>query len=1229
MDNDLTFITQNQDISMAINGTHDIFYVFVSIAVAIIASYAAFQHIQHFRDLNKAIQRYVLLSVAALTMGGGMWAMHFLAMLAIRFPVPISFDPKITVLSAIPAVASSALSFHIISRPKVTWPSMAFAAVIMGGGVGIMHYMGMAAMQSIFETYYDPMTFAVSIFAAITLAFAAIFIHVHMRRRADTNQRTATLVSALAMGIAITAIHHIAMQGAYFIPTVDYLATPSPMVDTYLIELTALGVSSVLALSFLGGIVYRYMQMAEQLSSEVQQRKYSGESLSLINRILFTANSPIPTKDIFEACLGELLAHTQWTAGRAYFERLGEGTRHVASVPSGDTEHDFNWSGAIPSDGKVIWRVETTPDNEHTFTRFIFPIRAGKNVKASLEFITLGSDVIGMDFVGVMETICLQLGDSLQLREDKRQIEESEASLQDATAALQNTLGELEFQRFALDQHAIVSTSDVRGNITYVNDKFCEVSGYSSKELMGKNHRIVKSDEHPPEFYKDIWDTISSGDVWRGEMKNRAKDGTPYWVSSTIVPFLNDKGKAFKYVSIRTDITERIAAQEELQRAKVLAEQANESKSAFLATMSHEIRTPMNGVVGMIDILDRTSLNNDQKHMLGTARDSAYALLHIINDILDFSKIEAGKLEVESAPISLRDVTEGVLETLLPNADIKAVSLEAFISPKLPTTVMGDQVRLRQILFNIIGNAIKFTDNADTKDNVVSVVASEVPSKDEGYGSFLFSITDTGVGMSDEELSRLFQPFTQADSSTVRRFGGTGLGLSICKQLVDIMGGHIEVESEVGVGTTFNITLPLAPADANQGDTYEADVSGVNVLLALDDPESKETAFNYLLSWDAQVHSISPSSKGDFSHINEVGQIDVVITCSEWEQAVKDATKNAGTSAVRYIVLTKERTHRQGIISDDTLSLNAFPLLGSALRETVAVAVGRASPVNPFAESSIISDDPLEAMSVEDAEKRGQLILIAEDNETNQEVLCRQLAILGCAAVVADDGEKALELWRTGRFGLLLTDCHMPVMDGFELTAAVRAAEADSDRRTPIIAITANALSGEAERCIERGMDDFLTKPVELKHFKRKLKQWLPERSDEQGIPTLIHSELDENISVETTTAQDSPIDPTALASLLGGDPALHHKFLKKFITPSQEVITQIDAAHADRNAADLGELGHKLKSSARAVGANALADACAALEAAGRDGDWETLDSLAPQMQNLMADVEHYIDQL
>lgn len=1229
MGNYLNFITQNQDISTAVHGTHDIFYVVVSITIAIVASYAAFQHTQHFRDLNGTARRYALLGVAALTMGGGVWAMHFLAMLAFKLPVPMSFNIGLTLFSVIPVVAASAVTIHIISRPKVQFSSMLIAAVIMGSGVGIMHYMGMAAMQSIFKTYYDPIFFGASIVAAVILAFAAIVIRIKLRRWAQTDRRTVTVISALAMGIATTAMHHIAMQGAYFIPTLDYLDAPTPMADNYLIELITLGTAIVLGLSLLGSTIYRYIKMAEQLSSEVQQRKSSEESLSLINRILFTANSPMPIKDIFEACLGELLTHAQWTAGRAYFERQGEGTRHVASVPSGDTEHDFNWSGDIPSDGKIIWRVETTADNEHTFTRFIFPIRAGKNVKVSLEFIALGKHVIGMDFVGVMETICLQLGDSIELREDKRRIEESEASLQDATAALQNTLGELEFQRFALDQHAIVSTADVRGNITYVNDKFCEVSGYTNQELIGHNHRMVKSDEHSQEFYKDIWGTISNGNVWRGEMKNLSKDGTAYWVSSTIVPFLNDKGKAFKYVSIRTDITERKAAEAALQKAKVLAEQANESKSAFLATMSHEIRTPMNGVVGMIDILNQTSLNNDQKHMLGTARDSAYALLHIINDILDFSKIEAGKLEVESVPISLRDVTEGVLETLLPNADIKAVSLEAFISPKLPARVIGDQIRLRQILFNIIGNAIKFTNNADTKDNVVSVVATEIPSKDEGHGSFLFSITDTGVGMSEEEISRLFQPFTQADSSTVRRFGGTGLGLSICKQLVDIMGGYIEVESEVGVGSTFNVILPLVPADADMSETYEADISGINILLAMDDPDTKEIAFNYLLSWGTHVNSITPSSKDDLARIKDFGTIDVVITCSHFEQAIKDAITDAGTTApstkMRYVIMTKERTHRQSIVSDDTLSLNAYPLLGSALRETVAVAVGRASPDNPFEEAPIIGADNLVALGVEDAEKRGQLILVAEDNVTNQEVICRQLAILGCAAVVAEDGKKALEQWRTGRFGLLLTDCHMPVMDGFELTAAIRAAEADSGHRTPIIAITANALSGEAERCIERGMDDFLTKPVELKHFKKKLKKWLPERSDGQDIETI--SNVEPNL--EVTAADDSPIDPMALANLLGGDPALHHKFLKKFITPSQEVITQINAAHADRNAEGIGELGHKLKSSARAVGANALADACAALEAAGRDEDWEALDTLAPKMQNLMKAVTHYIDQL
>ncbi len=455
-----------------------------------------------------------------------------------------------------------------------------------------------------------------------------------------------------------------------------------------------------------------------------------------------------------------------------------------------------------------------------------------------------------------------------------------------ATIRQSKLLNELKFQKFALDQHAIVSITDVKGKITYVNDKFCQISQYSEEELLGKNHRIIKSDEHSLMYFRDMWRTVARGEVWHGVFKNLARDGSSYWVSSTIVPFLNEQGKPFQYVSIRTDITPQIKAETELklahdqlelrvqERTKALtdeihvrkeaervAERANNIKSEFLANMSHELRTPMNGIIGMSHLALKTDLDTQQRHYIETVHDSANALLTILNDILDFSKIEAGKIEFEQKDFNLEAVIEKMHNLLKTKIEEKLIHYETIIDHDVPVQLVGDPLRLKQVLLNLAGNAIKFSRDGGSVRLLISIFEDR-----QEHIVLKFSMKDEGIGISKEQQKKIFCAFSQADSSTTRKYGGTGLGLVISRQLVELMQGNIELHSKPGEGSTFTFTAQFkksldracSPDTTESGPMVqlqeaEALLRNCSLLLVEDNDINKEIALELLESCGATV----------------------------------------------------------------------------------------------------------------------------------------------------------------------------------------------------------------------------------------------------------------------------------------------------------------------------------------------------------------------------------------
>jgi len=780
---------------------------------------------------------------------------------------------------------------------------------------------------------------------------------------------------------------------------------------------------------------------------------------------------------------------------------------------------------------------------------------------------------------------------------------------------------ELKFQQDALDEHAIVSIADVKGDIIFVNDKFCEVSQYSREELIGQNHRMLKSGHHDAEFFKQMWKTIAKGNIWHGQIQNKTKDQHYYWVQSTIVPYLDKKGKPIKYISIRTDITKqkedafeleehrvllqgildekslelksskkqlestmtaldhvgiglawcdaisgqltyanaeaknkldyqaeeikelqikdltpnlslkdycdyahkknktgrnietnilcadgssfpaeiitylhkedqktwliifflditvRKQAENDLSKAKELAEEATKVKSEFLANMSHEIRTPMNGILGMTHLALQSDIPSKPRTFIEKAHKSAENLLIIINDILDFSKIEADKLVLESSPFLLKEVINNLLNLVQFKADEQAINISVDIDKNLPKAFIGDSLRLGQILLNLVNNAIKFSHSDDTVG--IKVV---VDQEDHEFITIRFSIHDSGIGLSTEQQAKLFQSFSQADSSVTRKYGGTGLGLIISQKLTQLMQGDIWVESELGQGSSFFFTAKLKK--------YSGDPKDI----------------------------------------------------------VTQGTKNV------------KQAH------------------GNSLT--------------------------------------GAKILLVEDNEINQELAQELLKMNDIEVVSAYNGQEALKLLDEHHFDGVLMDCQMPVMDGYEATRCIRAQEKFKD--LPILAMTANAMKQDIAAVLKIGMNDHIAKPIDPEVMFKKMSKWINVNSDSKA-------KVIEQGASEETQDNDLPeiygIIPNS--SPLHQKPALFKKILFKFPGNQKEFVSQFEAILNEGDYDSAAREAHSLKGLSATLGMMELNKLSLALEKACR------AQNDKPTIESYLADLSEELEQI
>ncbi|SEO59086.1 PAS domain S-box protein [Nitrosovibrio sp. Nv6] len=842
--------------------------------------------------------------------------------------------------------------------------------------------------------------------------------------------------------------------------------------------------------------------------------------------------------------------------------------------------------------------------------------------------------------------------------------------------ALRNS--EQRFRAIVDNLAALVGEMTPDGVLVEINRTALEVGGLQSEDVIGKCLSETGWFSYKPEVQQQLRKDIKraqAGEIVRRDFEIRIANGGLMTADCMLVPVRDAKGQIVKIIPSAIDISERTRILKDLEQARHDAEQANQAKSVFLAAMSHEIRTPMNGVIGMADVLQQTSLNGYQMEMVDLIRESAFALLEIIEDILDFSKIEAGRLEIEKAPMSLVNVVEKACAMLESLAVRKGVELTMFLDPAIPEEVLGDALRLRQVLVNLTNNAIKFSSGQKEPGRVS--VRAVLAERSEDQVTVEFQISDNGIGMSEETQARLFTPFTQGDASTTRRFGGTGLGLAISHYLIELMGGEIRVQSALAEGSVFTVRVALALPPAAPALSKVVDLTGVSCLVLGDKEGLGDDLAVYLKYSGATVERetdlaacrkrIETLPPGLWLLIIDAGHHappleELRAVCYSRPDldphfVVLEHGHHQPDIEPRFVVIRRGRRRHERSETVDTVTLDGDVMHRDAFLRAVAIAAGRAQEEVEIPESA-----PAEAAvapSREEALKEGKLILVAEDSDINQKVIRQQLTLLGYAADIAPDGREALKRWESGNYALLLTDLHMPEMDGYQLTAAIRLAE-QGKARAPIIAFTANALKGEAEHCRAVGMDDYLSKPVQLAHLKAILHKWLPSAPSTELLalaapgapsapaPTPTTSATPATPTTPTTgtapgtpdttgapptpaqvPAKDKPVDVSVLKELVGDDPTVISEFLRDFRTSSGKTAAELRAACEAGQTETAGFAAHKLKSAARSVGALALGELCAEMEQAGKGGDAQKLNELLPRFESELAAVDKYIASL
>lgn len=780
---------------------------------------------------------------------------------------------------------------------------------------------------------------------------------------------------------------------------------------------------------------------------------------------------------------------------------------------------------------------------------------------------------------------------------------------------------------------AVISTNAAQ-EITLFNQGAEEIFGYATEEVLGQPLEILLPHRYRTLHHKHMQAFIQAPETARimgerSEIRALRADGTEFPAEASISKLV--VGDEVVLTVILRDVSERKKIEAELRTARDQALKASHFKSQFLATMSHEVRTPMNGIIGMADLLEDTSLNSLQREYLGIIQESANALLTIINDILDFSRIEAGRLELEADDFNPLDLVEGTVELLASRSQEKGLRLFTYVHKDVPAEVRGDPIRIRQVLLNLVGNAIKFTEAGEVFTKVE--VAEELD-----LGVLLrFSVCDTGVGIPPDIQERLFEPFVQGNGDRQVKSGGSGLGLAISKRLVELMGGEIEMVSQEGKGSTFSFTVPVVRRV--QGSPLEEMITewdcfnGVKALVIDSHPNRARVLCRYLENWGIQAETAADGAEA-IKKLKERTSLGSPYSLVLLDHRLSDMGGRELSRTVRQLgplcnlpllLLTPfdwpvfgGRPSR-----GDFAAYLSKPVRRTQLLETVARTVLDESIHKRLFSTEEVEPPPRKEEHEEEATfaAEGGRILVAEDNEVNQRVITFQLEKAGFEVELVENGREAVEAVATGRFDLVLMDCQMPELDGFEATRTIRKDEEESGRRTTIIALTANAMEGYEERCIDAGMDDYLSKPVTADQLTSMLRRWMskkksvsarnPKASPSHSVDK--HSEIPEELS----------IDLERLEQLFDGDTEVIDQLLEVYISKTQSLLETIRQGIAREEYETIRSAAHELKGSSSMVAANGMAETSRHMEVAVKEEDEESLRRCLRELEHLFERVK------
>jgi PAS domain S-box-containing protein len=891
----------------SMSGNYEYGLVVLSVVIAVLSSYAALDVTGRVTSARGRV-RIRWLAGGAVTMGAGIWTMHYVGMLAFRLPVAVEYDWPTVLLSLLAAILASAVALFVASRRSMGIGSALGGSVVMGGGIAGMHYIGMAAMRMKAMCEYSAAIVAISVALAMVISFVALQLTFRFRGE-QKSWRWRKAAAALAMGAAIPVMHYTGMAAATFMPS-DAIEGGV----AHALSATSLGTAGIILVACL----------AQGLSvlTSIADRRFSAQALQL------------------EGAVRRL---------RAVFEGAGLGIAVVELA------------------GERI--VETNPAYQKM----------------------LGCTAGELQF---FETF-----DQLTHPEDRKK---------DAQEVRRILAGEIDY--------------------LHLNKRYLRRDG---REVLA--------------------------DVDLSILRDAA--GKPQFV-----------------LHMASDVTRQRHAEAELKTAKEAAEAASAAKSTFLATMSHEIRTPMNGIIGMTELVLESKLDAEQRENLDLVKFSAEALMTVINDILDFSKIEAGKMEIESLPFDLRASMSETIKALSFRARKKGLELACDVAPEVPEGLLGDPGRIRQLLFNLIGNSIKFTEQGGIYLRV------EEKSEDSSSTILHFSVKDTGIGIPEDKQAQIFEAFSQADGSTTRKYGGTGLGLAICVRLVALMGGKIWVESTLGEGSTFHFTLRLKVQLAQADETAAAQAEQLHNLpvLIVDDQYTNRIVLQAMLEKGGMKPVPVESGREAMDELQKAAKngrpYPIVLLDSQ-------LTDTDGFDLAREIKLDPSLENSRLVL------LSSAGQLGDASRcREVKISGYLVKPVHQLElfESirQVMRQSPQQHRewlvtrhSLREAKGHSRILLV-EDNAVNQRLAVRLIEKRGFLVTVAADGRAALAELEKESFELVLMDVEMPGMDGFETTAAIRTKEKSTGRHIPIIAMTAHALSGYREKCLAAGMDGYVSKPI-------------------------------------------------------------------------------------------------------------------------------------------------------